>query len=312
MKSYLAVAAVAFFVAACGGSDSKDQQSSQTSAHTAKPTVLVVNYPLQYFAERIGGEFVDVKFPAPPDVDPAFWMPDPQTVAEYQQAALILLNGADYAKWIERVSLPQTKLVNTSDAFHDRFLTMERVVTHAHGPGGEHAHAGTAFTTWIDLSQATEQAKAIKVAFVKTALGPQDELTAHYESLARDLRELDDAIVSLTEGHSDLALVASHPVYDYFARRYRLNLKSVLWEPDSAPNNRDWAVLLELLQNHPAQWMIWEGKPLPETVARLEEMGIRSVVFDPCGNRPDDGDFLAVMKENATRLQRVFADSAVE
>jgi zinc transport system substrate-binding protein len=58
--------------------------------------------------------------------------------------------------------------------------------------------------------------------------------------------------------------------------------------------------------------MIWEVEPLPESVARLEEMGIRSVVFDPCGNRPDDGDFLTVMKDNATRLQRVFADSVTK
>jgi zinc transport system substrate-binding protein len=303
---------MAFFVAACGGSDSENQQSSQTAARTAKPTVLVVNYPLQYFAERIGGEFVDVEFPAPRDVDPAFWMPDPQTVAEYQKATLILLNGADYAKWVGRVTLPQAKLVDTSNAFPDRFLTMERVTTHAHGPGGEHAHAGTAFTTWIDPSQAAQQAQAIKAAFVKAAPGPADELTTNYESLVRDLRALDNAFASLTEGHSDLALVASHPVYDYFARRYGLNLKSVLWEPDSAPSNRDWATLVKLLQNHPAQWMIWEGEPLPESVARLEEMGIRSVVFDPCGNRPDDGDFLTVMKDNATRLQRVFADSVTK
>jgi len=306
MKRYIAAAALVLFVAACGVSDSKDQQSSQTAAPATKPAVFVVNYPLQYFAERIGGEFIDVVFPAPTDVDPAFWMPDPVTVTEYQKGALILLNGAAYAKWIERVSLPGHKLVNTSDAFKDRFLTMEHVTTHAHGPGGEHAHAGTAFTTWIDFSQAAWQAQAIKTAFVKAALGPEDKLTANFESLVSDLRALDEAITSLTQGHSDLPLVASHPVYDYFARRYHLNLKSVMWEPDSAPANRDWAALLELVRDHPARWMIWEGEPLPETVARLEELGILSVVFDPCGNRPDQGDWLTVMKDNVTRLQPVF------
>ena len=306
MKRYLAAAGLVFFVAACGGSDSKDQQSSQTAAHATKPAVFVVNYPLQYFAERIGGEFVDVVFPAPSDVDPAFWMPDPETVAEYQKGALILLNGAAYAKWIERVSLPGHKLVNTSDAFKDRFLTMEHVTTHAHGPGGEHAHTGTAFTTWIDFSQAAWQAQAIKTAFVTAALGPEDMLTANFESLVSDLRGLDEVITSLTQGHSDLPLLASHPVYDYFARRYHLSLKSVMWEPDSAPANRDWAALSELVRDHPARWMIWEGEPLPETVARLEELGIQSVVFDPCGNRPDEGGWLTVMQDNVTSLQPVF------
>ena len=70
-------------------------------------TVYVVNYPLQYFAERIGGEHINVVFPAPANVDPAYWMPDAPTIAAYQQADLILLNGARYAKWINKVTLPR-------------------------------------------------------------------------------------------------------------------------------------------------------------------------------------------------------------
>ena len=32
-----------------------------------KPVIYTVSYPLQYFAQRIGGDEVDVVFPAPPD-----------------------------------------------------------------------------------------------------------------------------------------------------------------------------------------------------------------------------------------------------
>jgi zinc transport system substrate-binding protein len=308
MKGHLAAFIVVFVVAACGGSDSKDEESTQALSGAATQKVMVVNYPLQYFAERIGGDFVDVEFPAPSDVDPAFWMPDAETVAEYQQAALILLNGATYAKWLERVSVPEHKLVDTSEPFRDQLLTMERVVTHSHGPGGEHAHAGTAFTTWIDFSQAARQAAVIARAFAGAGFGTEDVLKANFESLVGDLQALDEAVSSLTAGHADVPLVASHPVYDYFARRYGLNLKSVLWEPDALPTDQDWVALEQLLEDHPARWMIWEGEPLPETAARLEEMGISGVVFDPCGNRPDEGDFLTVMRENAARLQKVFAD----
>ena len=59
-------------------------------------SVYVVNYPLQYFAERIGGPDVRVVFPAPADGDPAFWKPSPEQIAAYQKADLILLNGASY------------------------------------------------------------------------------------------------------------------------------------------------------------------------------------------------------------------------
>jgi hypothetical protein len=31
-------------------------------------------------------------------------------------------------------------------------------------------------------------------------------------------------------------------------------------------------------------------------------MGVSSIVFDPCGNTPDAGDFLTVMSRNITAL----------
>ena len=66
--------------------------------------------------------------------------------------------------------------------------------------------------------------------------------------------------------------------------------------------------LKEIVKEHPAKWMIWEGDPLPQNVAKLKEMGIESIVFDPCGNRPEDGDFLIVMKQNVENIREIFRD----
>jgi zinc transport system substrate-binding protein len=52
--------------------------------------------------------------------------------------------------------------------------------------------------------------------------------------------------------------------------------------------------------------MIWEGEPKPESVAKLKAMGIDSIVYDPCGNRPETGDFLTVMKQNVKNLKEIF------
>ena len=126
--------------------------------------VYVVNYPLKYFAERIGGEHVNVTFPAPADGDPAFWIPDVATITAYQNADLILLNGAGYAKWVKKVSLPRSRLVDTSRRFSEQLITSTDAVTHSHGPKGEHAHEALAFTTWLDFALAARQAEAIAVA----------------------------------------------------------------------------------------------------------------------------------------------------
>ena len=271
-----------------------------------KPTVAVTNYPLKYFAERIGGDRIKVVFPIPPDVDPAFWLPEPNGVFAFQAADLILLNGATYSKWLDKVSLRRKKLVNTSQSFKDRYIPVEHFTAHAHGPGGAHAHAGVAFTTWIDFQLAVQQAEAVQHALARLAPEHKDEFEANFSALKDELLRLDRRIDEIVAARHTQPLVASHPVYDYFAKRYGLNIRSVLWEPAEVPSAQQWAELQTLLQAHPATWVIWESKPNPDSVATLQSMGIKSVVIDPCANIPDRGDFLSVMRQNVENIRSAF------
>ena len=277
-----------------------------TDSSTGKLSVYVVNYPLKYFAERIGGEHVKVVFPAPATVDPAYWMPEIKTISAYQQADLILLNGAGYAKWIYQVSLPQSKLVNTSAKFEEQYIRVKGAVSHSHGPGGQHAHEGVAFTTWIDFNLAAGQAKAIAVAFGRRRPQLKNTFEKKFADLKKDLLALDQSIKAIVSKNRNQPLIASHPVYDYFARRYGLNINSVHWEPDEIPSREQWMELQNMLKHHPTQWMIWEGTPLKEPVERLKSLGINSLVYDPCGNTPQEGDFLKIMHQNVENLQRAF------
>ena len=61
-----------------------------------------------------------------------------------------------------------------------------------------------------------------------------------------------------------------------------------------------------MLADHSAKWMIWEGEPLEATVEKLEEKGIGSLVFSPCSNVPEQGDFLSVMQRNTKNLEMAF------
>ena len=269
-------------------------------------SVYVVNYPLQYFAQRIAGEYAEVTFPMPGDEDPAFWQPNVEIIAAYQQADLILLNGANYAKWVNRVSLPRRKLVDTSATFQDDYIHEKAGTTHSHGPGGEHSHTGTAFTTWLDFNQAVEQARAIADAMTRKRPELEAVFVRNFTALEADLLVLDKQIQSIVANKTDLPLMASHPVYQYFQRRYGLNLASVMWEPDEVPSEAQWAGLERILKEHPARWMIWESEPHPQSVKRLRGMGMASIVFSPAANRPEAGDFLSVMRQNVKHLQRVF------
>jgi len=303
MKKQIQRFALGFMILLCAAC-APNSESGRSKAKSAKlrPSVYVVNTPLHYFAQRIGGENMDIVFPAPPEVDPAFWEPGVETITQYQQADLILRNGAGYAKWMEWASLPASATIDTSLTFKNRYLPADETTTHRHGPDAKHVHGGTAFTTWLDPTLAIEQARAIQQAFALRWPRFSAKFRQRFVALERDLLELDARIEKNLAPHREEPLIFSHPVYQYFIRCYNLNAKSVHWEPDEFPDEKQWAELEKQLKTHPAHWMVWEGTPLESTVQKLKTLGVESTVFAPGANLPDPEAYLNVMKQNAEEL----------
>ena len=295
-------------VAAC---TQEKQAIEDTAALRYPPRVYTVNYPLAYFAKRIAGESVKVVFPVPPDVDPTFWSPDAEAIADYQQADLVLLNGAGYAGWLQRATLSQSRLIDTSGALADQVILVDDTVTHSHGPGGDHSHQGMAFTTWLDMEFAAGQARAVFDALVRLRPENETDYRERLNQLEKDLGELDTRLKVVAERIGDQPLVFSHPIFQYLEQAYKLSGRSVHWEPHETPDNDQWRELSKLLSAHNAAWMIWENEPLPDTVSQLEGMRIESLVFRPCGNRPAEGNFVSVMRDNVMALERAFPVSAL-
>jgi zinc transport system substrate-binding protein len=266
--------------------------------------VCTANYPLYYFADRIAGNRIDLRFLAPADEDPAFWKPSVEEIGEMQEADVLFLNGATYEKWLATVTMPPSILYNTSREFSESYISVEEAVTHTHGNGEAHAHAGTAFTTWLDFGLARRQAEAIRGVLARKLPESEGELNASAEELFTDLDRLDEIMRSAGSALEQQPLLASHPVYQYFTRRYDLNLRSVHWEPETIPDAEAMKELKAILREHSARWMVWEGEPHPESARKLKALGIGSLVFDPCGNRPEKGDWLSVMEENLQNLEK--------
>lgn len=306
---WIAAALLAASLTSCSNETADTRDSREGRSASGKPVVCVVNYPLQYFAERIAGDAVEVVFPAPADVDPADWMPDRKTIKVYQNAELILLNGAGYAKWLDKVSLPASKLIDTSVSFKSQLMKVEEVVTHSHGKGGEHSHVGTASHTWLNPRLAVLQAEAIRDAISKRLPEKAADFTANFKSLKKDLMELDAELDAIVKQDRDRPVVFSHPVYQYFQQRFAMNSRNVHWEPQEYPAEEEWEKLGALGKEHSFKAVIWEAEPADRTVEQLKSLGVASHVVSPCANVPETGDFLTVMKRNANELRGVYGDA---
>jgi zinc transport system substrate-binding protein len=293
---------IVFQVYSCGS-----KQISQENKQADKPVVTTVNYPLYYFAQRIGGDLIKLEYPIPDDVDPAYWIPDNEALTIYQSADIILANGANYAMWMNNVSLPASRVINTSKSLKEKYIPLKKASTHSHGPEGEHEHSGYAFTTWLDFEFATVQAEAVKNSLVSKLPGNKQELDNNYKSLKNELLVLHEQLKEVSIQIGKQNIIGSHPVYQYLARAYNINIHSVHFEPDEIPSEDQWQEFDELLKLNPSSLMLWEAEPMPVVQERLAKKGIQVVVFNPCANRPNHNDFMDIMNENIKAVQIGFS-----
>jgi len=278
---------------------------SRLDDHATKPLVVTSNYPLYYFASEIAGDVVHVQMPDI-DGDPAMWVPGAADIPQLQAADLIVINGAGYESWLAFTSLDTDRLLDTTENIQDLLLPIENATLHQHGPEGEHAHEGTAFTTWLDPQIAIEQARAIARGLSALVPAQAESFETRLALLEKKLDELDRSFEQVFADLKDQPLIFSHPVYQYLQKRYGLNARSVHWESGIEPGVKEWVGFQNLLREHPVKLVMWEGQPLPVIIERLQDQGIQSVVFRPAGNRPVSDDYIAIMKENLDRLSAAY------
>ena len=247
------------------------------------PVVFTTFYPTTYFAGRLAGADARVVCPLPADADPIFWSPDDATIEAYQQADLIVVNGARFEKWVLKTSLPDARVVDTAKPFASEFLRFAEAVEHSHGPSGKHAHEGVDGHTWMDpllaKQQAAEIARALKALLPERA----QEIDARLAALHADLDEIHQGFEALTARYRKQPLLASHPAYNYPAFRYGWTVRNLNLDPESMPNAEQEAGLAKILEDTPARHILWESPPLPDIAERLKEKyGLESVEFSPC------------------------------
>lgn len=298
MNYRLLLLALALLPAACSETATEPQAETEAQVYTTF-------YPTTYLAERIAGGAVPVVCPLPEGEDPIFWQPSREVLADYQGAALIVVNGAGLEKWVETASLPASRVVDTAAGFEAEFLHYE-TTTHSHGSGGEHTHEGLDGHTWMDPVLAMAQARAIGEALAARFPEHAEAFAAGGAALRADLERLDARFRELTPRLAGVRLLASHPAYDYAARRYGWEIRNFDLDPEAELDAESLAELQEAAEGRTV--LLWESAPLEATERALAELGIASVVFSPCESLDraelEAGvDYLAVMHANLGALE---------
>ena len=295
------------------GCDLSGGTSASESQGSGNPTrVFAVNFPLQSFAQSVGGAEVTVDSPARAGASALTFDPTPEQIIGIQDARLILLNGADFASWTANASLPSSRTIITANGFRSQWLESthhHHDHDHQHGPEGEgvhHHHAHWASYTWLDPNHARAQATAV-IAGMQSALSAQNtmKMRPRAEALITELSALTDQAAEIRDATLP-PVISSESVYQYFAAACGLDLHEADWHWNEPEPHGGMQGLRNLIEATGARHLLVPEVPTKERLEVLRGLGLEPVLIMPLADPPspkNTDSFSTLMKQNLDRIQ---------
>lgn len=298
MAGVLALAG--FAAAACAGDDNGSGGESSID-------VVAAFYPIQFAAERVGGEHVSVTNLASPGVEPHDLELTPSQVADIAQADLVVfLHGFQPA-------VDDAVETNAADAAIDAAEVVPLLeATEPDDHEGEeegHEEEESPFDLhfWLDPDRLATFATELA-----TAMGTRDpnhaaEYTANAEALGGELATLDteySEALATCERHE---IVVSHAAFGYLADRYGLEQIAISGlSPEEEPTPQRLAEVTHEAEEHGATTIFFETLVSPDVSQVIaDQVGAQTAVLDPIeGLTPDSNDdYVSLMRNNLDALR---------
>ncbi|MGY1728949.1 metal ABC transporter substrate-binding protein [Geodermatophilus sp. SYSU D01062] len=299
-------AATALLLAACGSAGDDE------AAAADGVSVEAAFYPLQWAAERVGGDRVDVESLTPPGAEPHDLELTPQDVASLTEADLVVYLAGFQPGLDEAVDEAGDAAWDAGEAA-DLSLAAEE---HGHEGESEEEHAehagedGEAVDPhfWLDPTRLADVGDALADRLADVDPDGADTYRENAAALRTDLEALD---AEMEQGLADCAvttLVTAHDAFGYLGERYGLDVVGVSGlSPSTEPSPAQLAEISTLVRERGVTTVYTETLVDPavaETVA--EEAGVRTAVLDPLEGLTDESagdDYLAVMRADLATLQ---------
>ncbi|MFF1529739.1 metal ABC transporter substrate-binding protein [Cellulomonas sp. NPDC058312] len=279
-------------VAACSpGSSSGDDGTHD---------VVAAFYPLQFVAERVGGEHVDVRSLTPPGGESHDLELSPSAVAGLGDADLVVyLSGFQAATDEAVASTGPDHVVDAAEA-----AALEA------GPDGVDPGSGGSDALdphfWLDPTRLAAVAHQVADALAEVDPEHAAEFAASADDLAADLDALDAELADGLAACAGATLVASHEAFGYLAQRYGLHQVGISGiDPEVEPSPARLRDVAATVEAEGVRTLFFEVLASPKVTRTLaDELGVATAVLDPLEGltEDDDRDYLAIMRANLDAL----------
>lgn len=315
-------AATALALSAC----TSTAMSGDSSSKDGKLTVMASFYPLQYLAEKIGGEHVSVTSLTPEGAEPHDLELSPKMVDSLSSAdAVVYLAGFQSAvdeaieqqapKTVIDVS-PAAELVEAgTDANHpseeEEEATDEAQSGETEGhdhEGHEHHHDMSADPHfWLDPTRMAKAATLVGDKLAEADSAHADVYKANAKALAEELNTLSDTLVTKTSSCKVKTFVTAHTAFGYLADRTGLTQVGISGlDPESSPSPARLAEIAQIAKEQGVTTIFTEALIDPKVAQTLaDDLGITTAVLDPIESQTDASkDYAATMNSNIDALTK--------
>lgn len=269
------------------GCDVGSSPESVTPQAAAAEQILVTSQPLLEMAESVSAGSFSVAKIVPDTVASRVWKPSREVARTLQQARLILINGAGYEPWTDRVSLPGSRLIDTASSYYDQLIRIPDAVTHQHGPEGKHGHPGTVWGTWLNPDLATAQLSQVTNALVQLAPERKGELEANATKLKSQLESLNQRVSQLQRQTTgmNLTVLSDGPFYQYLTARLGWKLNYMHWSDSGGLSEVDRQELTSAIEHLPVdhrRLFLISSRQSEQGASFASERGLQVVRIDLC------------------------------
>jgi len=243
--------------------------TSTPSTHAADGKINVVAAENFYgdIARQIGGDEVTVaSIMSNPDQDPHLFETTPSTVRQIAAAQVVILNGADYDPWMDKL------LKASPNSGRIAIVVADLVGKKA----GDNPHL------WYDPITMPAAAKAMADAFAKADPAHKDGYAARLKTFLASLKLINEKIAAIRGKFAGTPVTASEPVFGYMANALGLKMHNESFQlsimNNTEPSAHDVAAFQDDLKNHKVRVMFYNKQASDKAVQSLVDIAHASKI----------------------------------
>jgi len=280
--------------------------ATPAAVHDGRLQVVAAFYPVQWLAERVGGDAVTVTTLTPPGVEPHDLELTADAARAVEGADIVLHLGAGFQPDVERAvaNLPADVIaVDLLRVDGVDLLLAPADLGKEPLAGGEDPHV------WLDPVRQAAMAEAVAEALVDADPALAGPVGARLVAVKGDLERLDRELSDGLDACAGRTVLTSHAAFGYLADRYGLEQLAIAGiSPDAEPDARTLRAITQAARDRGVGTVFFE-EALPPDLARTvaAEIGaevdlLGALEFDPAEALGPGEDYLSVMAANGRAL----------